>query len=421
MTYLRQASANAQGKWAHQQALACLKEALEALRHLPETRERREQEIDVRLQIRASLYPLGEFDLLQTYLREAEAIASALPDAHRLGLVSLHIGECFRQTGKFAEARTLAERALALGDKMQDVPLRLYASHYLGLACHTLGDYRRASEVLRAVSRSPQTEWPPGAFGGMVIMSWAAFQAITLAWLSRCLAELGEFEEGVAVGHRAVAIAEEFGSPYSLAAACIGIGYNLLIRGDAAAASRMLERACSIARDANLALYRPQATRLLGNAYLLAGRIDEGVGLVQTAADEVQTRRLLMQHAPVLALLGEACLLAARANEASAAAQRALAFASERGQRGEEAVARRVLGEIASHPDAPDAEMAEDHYHRAIVLARGLSMRSTHCALPPRSCQAVPTHGPARAGARKFRDRGDNVPRDEHAVLAGKG
>ena len=49
-TYLRQAAVKAQGRSAHREALASLEEALEALRHLPETPETREQEIDVRLE-----------------------------------------------------------------------------------------------------------------------------------------------------------------------------------------------------------------------------------------------------------------------------------------------------------------------------------------------------------------------------------
>ena len=92
----------------------------------------------------------------------------------------------------------------------------------------------------------------------------------------------------------------------------------------------MLERACSVAREANLTLLRPQATRLLGGVYLLAGRIDEGVALVRAAAEEVESKRLLMQQAAVLALLGEACLFAGRVDEASSAAQRALTLARER-------------------------------------------------------------------------------------------
>jgi tetratricopeptide (TPR) repeat protein len=372
--YQRQAAAKAQRRSAHREALACLEEALEALRHLPETPERREQNIDVRLELRGTLYPLGEFEKMLGYLREAETMATAISDSHRLGLVSIHTAEYFRQTGRFAEARTLAEQALALGNKLGDLPLQLYACHYLGLACHALGDYRRACEVLRAVVESPQAEWRSGAFGGTVLGSWAAFQAITLAWLARCLAELGEFEEGVDAGRRAVVLAEGLGSPYSLAAACIGLGYCTLVRGDLGAAGPVLERACSVAREANLALFRPQATRFLGATYLLAGRIDEGLAMVRAAAEEVESRRLLMQQAAVLALLGEGCLFADRVDEASTVADRALSLARERGQRGDAAAALHVLGEAAARGSL-DLDKAEHHYLAAIALAGELEMR----------------------------------------------
>src|SRR5262249_35836876 len=88
--YFRQAAIKAQGRSAHREALASLEEAVGALRHLPETPETREQGIDVRLELRGSLYPLGEFDKMLTYLQEAEAMASAISDSRRLGLGSLH-------------------------------------------------------------------------------------------------------------------------------------------------------------------------------------------------------------------------------------------------------------------------------------------------------------------------------------------
>ncbi len=369
-TYLRQAAAKAQARSAHREALASLEEALEVLRHLPETPETREQEIDVRIDLRRPLYPLGEFEKMLAYLREAEAMATAISDSRRLGLVSIHTAEYFRQTGRFAQARTLAEQALTLGDKHGDLPLQLYASHYVGLACHALGDYRRASEALHA---SQATEWEPSAFG-TVIGSWAGHRAITLAWLARCLAERGELEPGVDAGRRAVALAEGLGNPYGLAAAYIGLGYCTLVRGDLDAACPVLERACRVADEANLTLFRPQATRFLGATYLLAGRLDEGLAMVRAAAAEVESRRLLMQQAAVLALLGEACLCAHRVDEAATAAQRALSLAQERGQRGDAAAALQVLGETAAR-GSHDLDKAEHYYLAAIALAGELEMR----------------------------------------------
>ena len=370
--YLRQAAVKAQRRSAHREAVASFEEALEALRRLPETPQTREQGIDVRLELRGSLYPLGEFEKMLTCLQEAEAMASASSDERRLGLVCIHTAEYLRQTGRFAEARTLAEKALAVGDKLQDVPVQSYAGQYFGLACHALGDYRRASELLRAVTQAQQPAGWMGALG--MVGSWDAHQAISLAWLARCLAELGEFDEGVDAGRRAVALAEGLDIPYSLTAACIGLGYICLIKGDLDGAGPVLERACSVASEANLALLRPQATRLLGGAYLLAGRIDEGVARVRAAAEEVESRRLLMQQAAVLALVGEACLFTDRVDEASSVAQRALTLARERGQRGDAAVALHVLGEAAARGSL-DIAKAQQHYLAAIALAGELQMR----------------------------------------------
>jgi len=371
-TYLRQAAVKAQRRSAHREAVTTFEEALEALRRLPETPETREQGIDVRLELRGALYPLGEFERMLTYLREAETMAGAISDERRLGLVSIHIAEYFRQTGRFAEARTLAEKALTMGDKLQDVPLQSYAGQYFGLACHALGDYRCASELLRVVTRAPKPEGWTGALG--MVASWDAHQAISLAWFARCLAELGDFDEGVDAGRRAVALAEGLEMPYSLTAACLGLGYVCLIKGDLEAAGPVLERACRVAREANLTLLRPQATRLLGSCYLLAGRIEEGVALVRAAAEEVESRRLLMQEASVLALLAEACLFADRVDEAAAMAQRALSLADERGQRGDAAALLHVLGEAAAR-DSLSIEKAEHHYLGAIALAAELEMR----------------------------------------------
>jgi tetratricopeptide (TPR) repeat protein len=233
---------------------------------------------------------------------------------------------------------------------------------------------------LQTIVQSSPIEGRAGVFGGMVIESWAAFLAITLAWLARCLADVGEFEEGVAASHQAVTLGEELGSPYSLDVACIGLGYVCLVRGDLDTAGPVLERAYKISHEANLTLLHPQATRFLGEAYLLAGRIDEGVALVRAATEEVESRQLLMQQAAVLALLSDACLFADCIGEALSTAQRALTLARERGQRGDEAAALRVLGEATAHA-APDIDQAETHYQQSLTLATELGMRplQAHC------------------------------------------
>jgi tetratricopeptide (TPR) repeat protein len=81
--------------------------------------------------------------------------------------------------------------------------------------------------------------------------------------------------------------------------------------------------------------------------------------------------------------LGEAQMLAGRLEEAHALAERALALACGRQERGNEAYALRLLGDIAAHRDPLEAGQADTHYRQALSLADELGMRPlvAHCHL----------------------------------------
>jgi tetratricopeptide (TPR) repeat protein len=88
-------------------------------------------------------------------------------------------------------------------------------------------------------------------------------------------------------------------------------------------------------------------------------------------------------YALTVAQLGEACVCAGRLEEAVDHARRALSVAREGGERGHEAWALRLLGEIASHRDPPNVEAAEKHYRESLALAgpRGMRPLVAHCHL----------------------------------------
>ena len=66
---------------------------------------------------------------------------------------------------------------------------------------------------------------------------------------------------------------------------------------------------------------------------------------------------------------------ASRMDAAVEHAQRALDLARQNNERGREAYALRVFGEIAAHKDPPGIGEADDYYHQAITLAEELGMR----------------------------------------------
>jgi tetratricopeptide (TPR) repeat protein len=89
-----------------------------------------------------------------------------------------------------------------------------------------------------------------------------------------------------------------------------------------------------------------------------------------------------MIHHPLwMVYLGEAYLLAGRLEEAYQQAGDALHLSRGLKQRGYEAHALRLLGEIAAHREPPEVEPAEAFYVQALALADALGMRPllAHC------------------------------------------
>ena len=76
-------------------------------------------------------------------------------------------------------------------------------------------------------------------------------------------------------------------------------------------------------------------------------------------------------------------MLAGSLDEAYALAERALALARAHQERGNQAYALRLLGDITARREPPESESAETHYRQALVLAEELGMRplQAHCHL----------------------------------------
>jgi tetratricopeptide (TPR) repeat protein len=114
-----------------------------------------------------------------------------------------------------------------------------------------------------------------------------------------------------------------------------------------------------------------------------SGGVEEGVSCLQQAFSAYERGGIGYHHSLSVGQLGEAYLLADQLENARACADRAVSLARERGERGNEAWALRLLGDIASHHDRPDVTAAEARYGAAMTLASELDMRSLegHCHL----------------------------------------
>jgi tetratricopeptide (TPR) repeat protein len=376
VTYLRQAGAKDLARSANRDAVACFEQALAALGHRPETRERLEQAIDLRFDLRNALFPLGEFERIFDCLREAEGLARTLDDQRRLGQVFVYMCTNLGITGHPTEAVAFGQSAQALAESLRDVPLQVTGNLYLGTACIRTGDYRQAEDLLLKVVQVLDGDLSRERFG------LAGFPAVLARGnLTGVFADRGEFQEGIVHGQEGIRLAEALDHPYSLAFVCWRLAYLQIIRGELSHAVGLLERGVALSREWNLTYFSVQHTGSLGYVYALSGRIAEGIPLLEHALSASETMGFGAFQPLFLVYLGEVYVLVDRLADALAFAGRALTLTRERGQRGNEAWARRLLGEVTARRDPP--EHADGHYRDALALAEELGMRPlvAHCHL----------------------------------------
>jgi tetratricopeptide (TPR) repeat protein len=270
--------------------------------------------------------------------------------------------------GDAERAIGLAERVLAIAETVDDQGLRIIARVRLGQAYHGLGRYGQAIDVLRAVISAVQGELRHEQYGMAAPPS-----VIARTWLAWCLAERGEFSEGQACAEEGLAIAESVHQPYTLVAASFGLGVLHLRRGIIDDAIRVLDRGLALCQVREVPVFLPWIAAALGFAYVLAGQVERGLPLLEQAVEPDTLTKAVHESFPFL-WLGEAHLLAGRLDEAGDRARQALALARDRRERGHAAYALRLQAEIAARREPPDAA-AEGVCRQAIAAAEELGMR----------------------------------------------
>jgi tetratricopeptide (TPR) repeat protein len=133
----------------------------------------------------------------------------------------------------------------------------------------------------------------------------------------------------------------------------------------------------------DLSFYFPKVAAALGAVYTLGGRVADTVPLLTQALEQSTVMGRVEDKAPCGLSLSEAQMLTGRLEEAHALAEGALAHARAHQERGHQAYALRLLGEIAVQREPLESDQAGDYYRKALALAEELGMRPlvAHCHL----------------------------------------
>jgi len=374
LVYLRQTGLRANARAAYREAVAHLEQALAALGRLPESRETTELTIDIRLDLRNALLPLGDRARMGDHLHQAEALARTLGDHRRLARIATFMVIQCLSTGDFADAVRFGQEALSIAQTLGDRSIEVVATSFLGSTHAARGEFGEAAALLGrnvALEGGLRRE----RFGAPGIQS-----AISEAYLANVLCQLGRFDEAIRHAEAAVQIAEAADHPFTLQSGLLDLGLAHLRRGDLPRATRVLERDLDVCRTWQIVVGKQVAAASLGVAYAFAGRADDALSLVAGAVEDFRSRQLHGRPALILLWAGTTYLSTGRIDEAASHAREALALTRRLGARASEAHALCLLGDIAATAGADDADGS---YREALTLAQDLGMRPiiAHCRL----------------------------------------
>src|SRR6266511_3238946 len=188
---------------------------------------------------------------------------------------------------------------------------------------------------------------------------------VSLGFLAACLAEVGDFAEGMAAGNEALRIAEGLKQPYSLALASCYAGTLYLRRGRLREAVTVLERGLGLCHAWDLPGLLPQGATALGSAYALSGRPAESLPLLEQALEQAASRGFVTRLSAVAAALSEAYLLAGRLDNA-------MSLAEELGMRPLQAHCHLGLGRV--YRKIGRLEEAQPELATAVAMLRSMGM-----------------------------------------------
>ena len=282
--YLRHAGMNALHRHAHQEAIAHLTRGLEAVKTLPETRERLQDELAIQIALGSALVVTHGYAapaVEQVYTR-AYTLSQHVDDLPRLLPILRGLVEVSNVRKEFYKARELGEQYLGMAQRTEDAGLLVDAYYVLGLTLFYLGELPAA----RAHFEQGLALYDPQRTRSSAPLLDSGVAC--LAFLTLVLAMLGYPDQALQSSHASLTLAHELSHPYSVACARYRVGLYQQFLGQAQAAQEQAEATIALAMEKGFAFFVAVGLALKGRALSMQGYGPEGLAYIRQGLAALQ-------------------------------------------------------------------------------------------------------------------------------------
>ncbi len=370
ITYWHLAGKSSVAKSAVHEATAQLRRGLTLLEGLPETRERKQLELDIHVTLTAALRAgkgnadpevVAALERANRLVTETGAVGTPLHFSVLYGLwISTLVG------GAIAAALEHATNFLSSAQSQPSSAPLLVGHRALAYSLIFSGDHRAAlAHVETAASLYRPEEHRDSAFHYGQDIGVNAF--VHLSW---ALWHRGYPDQSARASDRALALSRQLGHALTLSHAFYHAGMAAAFARDVATVHACGNDCVAVANEHGLAHWAARGRILQGWTDAQRGEAATGIVRIRDGMAAAEATGARLSTPVFLTLLAEALALAGKVEEALAALDDALAQAAVSGVRGWDAEIHRLRGELTARLPYPDPGKAEDSFHTALAIAR---------------------------------------------------
>jgi predicted ATPase len=374
VNYWHKAGQRASERSAYEEAMSHLRTGLQWLQTLPETRERVQQEVDMRIALGVSLIATKGYaapEVGETYT-SAQQLCQHLDDPQRLFSVLRGLWNYYNVRAKLQMAHALGEQLLTLAQQSQDAAMLVAAHRALGATLFLLGAIASAlTHFAQGIALYDPRQHRAAAFlygddAGVVCHSRAA----STLWI------LGYPDQGLAHINDALTLAQQIAQPYSLGYALQVAAVFHQCRREGRATQERAEALISLATEQGFPLWMARGSPLRGWALAHQGQAQEGIEQLTQGMRAIRATGAEINRSYYLVLLAEAYGIMGQLEAGLTVLAEAMTLAETTGDRWYEPELYRLKGELLLAQSTDNHTEAEACFHHAISIAQSQQAKS---------------------------------------------
>jgi DNA-binding winged helix-turn-helix (wHTH) protein/predicted ATPase len=342
--YRQHAGNNALRQHGYREAITHFTRGLEIVLTLPDTPERRQQELALHVALGPPLQALhgyGAPEVETTYTRARELAQSLDEPSHQFPVLrGLYVFYVLR--GKIRIAHEVGERLLSLAQSVQDPALLLEAHFALGQTFMFKGELLSAQEHLeQGITLYDPVQHRSHAF--LYGQDPGVFCHILAGWN---FSLQGYPDQALRMTQAGLAVAQEVAHPLSIGAAHFFFSLTHQLRREGRAAQEQAEAAIELCSQQGLPFFLALGTVVKGWALAEQGQPEEGIAQIRQGLTAFQATGAELPRTRIVALLAEALGKAGQPQEGVAVLDQMLTATERTEECDYEAELYRLRGEL---------------------------------------------------------------------------